>query len=201
MDERTVKLKEIKEEIIGLKKSPLYEERVKNGVFPVIGEGNHYARIMMIGEAPGKNEALKGKPFCGNAGKLLDQLLFSVGIERKDIYITNIVKDRPPGNRDPEPEEIEIYAPFLDRQIKIIKPSIIVGLGRFSSNYLLQKFRPDIEVAPISLIRGKIFEAKTDYGPIKIIPSFHPASAIYGAGKREILLEDFKKIKKLLLDI
>src|SRR3989344_7680237 len=95
---RDKELKKVKDEVIALVSSPLYAERVKNEYFPVIGEGNHSAEIMFIGEAPGENEAKTGRPFCGRAGKVLDELLASVGIERKDVYVTNIVKDRPPAN-------------------------------------------------------------------------------------------------------
>src|SRR3989344_5440166 len=111
-------LKAIKDEILNLTSSPLYKERIKNKYFPVIGEGNHQAKIMFIGEAPGENEAKTGRPFCGRAGKVLDNLLQSVNIERRDVYVTNIVKDSPPKNRDPLPDEIACYVPFLDRQIK-----------------------------------------------------------------------------------
>jgi uracil-DNA glycosylase family 4 len=100
-DVRTQQLRQIRDEVISLASSPLYAERQKNGVYPVIGEGDHYAKIMFVGEAPGRNEAKTGRPFVGAAGKILDELLVSAGIERKDVYITNIVKDRPPFNRDP----------------------------------------------------------------------------------------------------
>ena len=100
---KTELLRQIREEVINLKKSPLCIERIKNKVFPVIGEGSHNAKVIFIGEAPGKNEAETGRPFCGASGKILDELLASAGIERKDVYITNIVKDRPPLNRDPLP--------------------------------------------------------------------------------------------------
>src|SRR4051812_29063692 len=123
--DRDVLLKEIEDEVMNLKSSPLYSERIKNKVFPVIGEGDNFAKIMFIGEAPGKNEAATGRPFCGAAGRILDELLASVNISRKDVYITSIVKDRPPFNRDPLPEEIESYGPFLDRQIEIIQPKFI----------------------------------------------------------------------------
>src|SRR3989344_3352600 len=115
-NDRTEQLRKIKDEVLVLKESPLYEDRIKNQVFPVIGEGSHYAKIMFVGEAPGKNEAKTGRPFVGAAGKLLDEFLASAGIKREDVYITNIVKDRPPLNRDPFPNEIDIYSPFLDRQ-------------------------------------------------------------------------------------
>src|SRR3989338_4272307 len=138
--ERTEKLKQIRDEVIALKASPLYEYRVANKYFPVIGEGGHEAKIMFIGEAPGKNEALTARPFCGASGKILDQLLESAGIKRADVYVTNIVKDRPPENRDPSPGEIAVYAPYLDRQIDILEPQIIAPLGRFAMKYIMDKF-------------------------------------------------------------
>ncbi len=194
MNKKTEQLKRIKEEVISFDGSFLSIERKKNGTMPVIGEGSHDAEIMFIGEAPGKNESLTGRPFCGTAGKILDELLSSIDIERKSVYITNIVKDRPPANRDPLPEEIEVYAPFLERQIEIIKPKIIVTLGRFSSHYMLAKFGFEKMIKPISSIRGKVFE--TENGP-KLLPIFHPASAIYDRSKKEVLLNDFQLLKKI----
>src|SRR3989344_7210606 len=138
--DRTELLRQIKDEVVSLKTSPLYKERVKNKVFPVIGEGSQHAKVMFVGEAPGKNEAATGKPFCGASGKILDEILASVCIDRQDVYITNIVKDRPSLNRDPLPKEIEIYSSFLDRQIEIVKPKIIATLGRFSMDYIMKKF-------------------------------------------------------------
>ena len=138
-NDRSQALKQIREEVQNLKESPLYQERVNNQTLPVIGEGSHNAQLMFIGEAPGRNEAKTGRPFCGSAGKILDDLLTSIGVKREAVYITNIVKDRPPSNRDPLPEEIAIYGPFLDRQIDIIKPLVIVTLGRFSMSYIMEK--------------------------------------------------------------
>lgn len=160
--------------------------RRKNNLFPVIGEGNHNAEIMFIGEAPGRNEAMSGRPFCGKAGQILDNLLSGINISRSDVYITNIVKDRPPNNRDPLPEEIEEYAPFLDRQIKIIKPRIIVTLGRFSAQYILSKYRIN-NTETITKINGKVFEADG----LKIITLLHPASAIYDNEKQKMLVDGF----------
>jgi DNA polymerase len=152
-------LRKIRDEVLNFKKSPLYGYRVKNKFYPVIGEGNHNAKIMFIGEAPGKNEAKTGRPFCGAAGKFLDELLKSIGIDRADVYITNIVKDRPPENRDPLPEEISIYGPFLDRQIELIRPEILVSLGRFSMKYLMEKFGLTEKLDLISRLHGRSFEA------------------------------------------
>ncbi len=191
-DTRTELLREIRDEIVNLKDSPLYVERVNNGVYPVIGEGNHHAAIMFIGEAPGRNEAQTGRPFCGAAGRILDELLASVGIKRSEVYITNIVKDRPPFNRDPTPEEITAYGPFLDRQIHIIQPKVIVTLGRFAMAYIMNKFGLGWVLKPISQMHGKIFNAKTDYGEIKIIPLYHPAVAVYNANTKDVLAADFR---------
>src|SRR3989344_863112 len=187
-------LRKVKDEVLALTRSPLYAERVKNKYFPVIGEGNHSAEIMFVGEAPGENEAKTGRPFCGRAGKVLDELLASVGIARKDVYVTNIVKDRPPGNRDPYPDEIAIYAPFLDRQIEIIKPKVVATLGRFSMQYVMNRYGLDWELDSISKLHGKVFT--TD--KFKVVPLYHPAAAIYNQHLLGTLKEDFKVIKTLV---
>lgn len=188
-------MRQIKDGIVGLKLSPLYEYRVKNKNYPVIGEGSHDASIMFIGEAPGKNEAATGRPFCGAAGKVLDELLAFAGIKRESVYITNIVKDRPPLNRDPLPEEIAIYGPYLDRQIEIIKPKVIATLGRFSMRYILDKFGVD-ETGSISALHGKVIVAEASFGKINIVPLFHPAVVIYNASKKEELKKDFAVLEK-----
>src|SRR3989344_4433285 len=184
-------LKKIKDEVVELSASPLYAERVKNKYFPVIGEGSHSAQILFIGEAPGDNEAKTGRPFCGRAGKVLDMLLESVGIERKDVYVTNVVKDRPPGNRDPLPDEIAIYAPFLDRQIDIIKPKVVATLGRFSMAYVMNRYGLEFELDSISKLHGKSFQASN----FKLVPLYHPAAAIYNQHLLDTLKEDFKVLK------
>lgn len=194
MQSKTEQMKKIKEEILNLKKSPLYAERIKNKVLPVIGEGSYDAKIMLVGEAPGKNEALTGRPFCGASGKVLDELLDSIGLKREDIYITNIVKDRPTANRDPSPEEIKIYGPFLDRQIEIIQPQIIATLGRYSAEYIMKKFRLADQIETIGKMRGKIFKTKTSYGKISIIPLLHPATALYNSFSRDDLKQDFNSL-------
>ncbi|MBX4211503.1 MAG: uracil-DNA glycosylase, partial [Candidatus Yanofskybacteria bacterium] len=167
-------------------------------VFPVIGEGSHQAKIMFIGEAPGKNEAATGRPFCGAAGKILDTLLASAGIDRQEVYITNIVKDRPPMNRDPYPEEIELYAPFLDRQIEVIQPQIIATLGRFSMAYIMKKFGLEHELRSISQIHGMQFKSQTSYGSVIIVPLYHPAVAIYNRTSQPVLEQDFKVFASLV---
>jgi len=196
VDNRTEQLKKIKDEVLNLNNSILCKERIKNKAFPVIGEGSHYAKIMFIGEAPGKNEAATGRPFCGASGRILDELLSSVGIDRKRVYVTNIVKDRPPFNRDPLPEEIKIYASFLDRQIDIIQPKVIATLGRFPMDYIMKKFSLDASITNISDMRGKIFDTQATYGPIKIIPLYHPAVAVYDSSRKQELVDDFKALEK-----
>lgn len=190
----TAKLRQIRDEVWNLKESPLYQYRKKNNYYPVLGEGSHQAKIMFIGEAPGQNEAKTGRPFCGAAGKILDALLKSISIPRENVYITNIVKDRPPGNRDPKPEEIELYSPFLLRQINIIQPEIIATLGRFSMRYIMEQFGLNDKLEPISQIHGKAFKTKSSYDEIKIIPLYHPAVATYNPNMFAELKEDFKQL-------
>lgn len=197
-EKRTELLKQIKDEVMNLKKSPLYKERIANKAHPVIGEGDHFAKIMFVGEAPGRNEAEQGRPFCGASGRVLDELLASVGIDRKTVYVTNIVKDRPTNNRDPLPDEIALYAPFLDRQIDIIQPKVIATLGRFSMEYIMRRLGLESKLEPISKIHGKSFVAKTSYGTVKIIPFYHPAVALYNGSTKGQLKEDFKVLTSLV---
>lgn len=191
-------MKKIRDEILNLKESPLFEYRTKNKYFPVIGEGSHDADIVFIGEAPGRNEAETGRPFCGRAGKLLDEFLSSINLPREKVYITNIVKDRPQDNRDPLPEEIELYAPFLDRQIDIIKPKVLATLGRFSMQYIMTRYGLAQDVKSISVIHGKVFDGETPYGKIKVVPLYHPAVAIYNQHSKKDLLADFQILKQFL---
>ncbi|MFW5853532.1 MAG: uracil-DNA glycosylase family protein [Patescibacteria group bacterium] len=198
----TQELKKIKEEVLNLKESPLFVYRTENKYLPVVGEGNHQAGIMLVGEAPGLNEAKSGRPFCGSAGKLLDELLEGAGLQRSAVYITNILKDRPPANRDPLPQEMVIYTPFLDRQIDIIEPKIIVGLGRFSSHYLLKKFGFEAEAQmTIGNIQGKLFKISELSKTKVIIPMYHPAAAIYNRKLLTELSQGFKKINKYYTEL
>lgn len=197
---RTEELKKIKDEVIALENSVLAQERRINGALPVIGEGNHDAGIMFVGEAPGENEARTGRPFCGRAGKVLDSLLESAGIKREDVYVTNIVKDRPPKNRDPLPEEIDVYAPFLDRQIEIIKPKVVATLGRFSMQYVMTRYGLEGELDTISALHGKTFQGRTlsidsQGSTFVFIPLYHPAVAIYNQHLFETLKQDFQVLK------
>jgi len=174
-----------------------YEHPLYNpGTYPVFGEGSLEAKILFCGEAPGLNESLSGHPFCGAAGKILDELLESIGIKREKVYITNIVKLRPPNNRDPEPEEIRAFGPYLERQIEIIKPEVICLLGRYSMKFLMEKFGLKDQIEGISKIHGRVFETKNLFQNITIIPFYHPAVATYNPNMKEILMKDFKVLER-----
>lgn len=201
-------MRKICEEVIDLKdlfKKPYPEPlplpivRAHTSMKPVIGEGSHFAEVVFIGEAPGKNEAETGRPFCGAAGRILDELLSSIQLPRENVYITNIVKDRPPNNRDPLPEEIALYAPFLVRQLEVIKPKIIATLGRFSMDFIFKLYNLESALLPISRMHGHVFEAVTSYGAIKIVPLYHPAVAVYNPHTKEELKSDFSVFKDLLI--
>lgn len=190
--EKVSQLEQIADEVGDLKESPLYEYRNENGYLPVIGEGDVDAKIMFIGEAPGAQEAASGRPFVGNAGSVLDTLLKSVGLERKDVYIANTVKDRPPGNRNPSIVEIRLYTPFLMRQIAIIQPEFIVTLGRFALDLILEQYHLPLRGHKIGDLHGKAIEAVAPYGGVTIVPLYHPASAFYNPDLMETLKKDFE---------
>lgn len=185
-------LEELERIVKNCTKCPLHEGRT-NAVF---GDGNIDADIMFIGEAPGRNEDLQGKPFVGQAGKLLTEAIESIGLNRSDVYITNVVKCRPPKNRDPTKEEIAACEPYLDKQISIINPSIIVTLGRFAMRYMLNKY--NLGSHTISKVRGRIFELHTLDKTIYFIPTYHPAAILYRQGLKFEFQSDFMKIKELL---
>ncbi len=191
-------INQIQEEITEDKRLPLFAYRTKNGYFPVIGEGNLKADIIFIGEAPGLHEAKTGRPFIGAAGKFLNELLASIKLEREDVYITSVIKDRPPENRDPLPGEIKAYAPFLIRQLEIIKPRVIVPLGRFALNFVFEYFGLKEKLDTIGKIHGQSFKVKAPYGPVTIITLYHPALALYNGSMRPVLKKDFRILKKFV---
>jgi len=179
--------------------SQLAADIVKNNVCPelaqsakqlVMGDGNVDADVLFIGEAPGKKEDESGVPFVGAAGKFLDEMLAEANLKRVDVYITNIVKYRPPNNRDPLPEEKEEFNPYLDKQLEIIEPKIVVTLGRHS----MEHFLPGMK---ISEVHG---QPKRKKG-IVYLPLYHPAAALYNGGLRQTLIDDFKKIPIILQKI
>ncbi len=163
-------------------------EHVRGVVF---GEGNENSDLMFVGEAPGAEEDRLGRPFVGAAGKLLDRILSAAGIKREDVYITNVAKCRPPGNRLPKKEEAEACFPYLVRQIEIIQPRLIVCLGTLATQFLIHR------EAKVTAVRGQIFEK----GGIKIIPTYHPAALLRDPSKKKAVWEDFKKIVELLKEI
>ncbi len=156
----------------------------------VMGDGNPDADIVFIGEAPGKNEDLQGKPFVGAAGKFLDVMLSETGMDRQDVYITNIVKYRPPNNRDPSPEEKREFWPYLLRQLEIINPKVVITLGRHSGGY----FIPDLQIGKDHGVPRKV---KYHNHEFMVIPLYHPAAALYNGGMRQTLIDDFIKAAKL----
>lgn len=164
----------------------------KAATHAVPGEGSPEAKLMFIGEAPGFNEDIQGRPFVGQAGKLLDSTLVEIGLHRSDVYITNIVKFRPPDNRDPFPEEIEACRNWLDRQIQIIKPDIIVTLGRFS----MAKFLPEVR---ISGVHGQARFVQFLGSKYTLVPMYHPAAALRSTQMLEAFKADFHHMAQTLL--
>ncbi|MCD6414297.1 MAG: uracil-DNA glycosylase [Candidatus Diapherotrites archaeon] len=185
-------LEGIAEKIKQCTRCKLHETRTN----PVPGAGSLNSRVVFIGEAPGYWEDQKGEPFVGAAGRILDELLGSIGLNRGDVFITNVVKCRPPGNRDPLPEEIKACKPFLEKQIEAIKPRVIVTLGRFAMEYIFKKY--GLPEAKISQVHGKDFKIQTLNGEIKILALYHPAFATHNPNYKEVLLEDFKKLGELI---
>lgn len=183
--EKEALLDEIAAEIRVCTRCELHRTRTNS----VPGEGPADARIMLIGEAPGWNEDQQGRPFIGAAGKFLEELLAAAGLKRSDVFITNVVKSRPPGNRDPLPDEIAACAPFLQRQIDTIDPDVIVTLGRFS----MAKWFPGER---ISRIHG---QPKKD-GKRLIVPMYHPAAALHQQALKATILEDFAKLPRILAE-
>ena len=182
MDKET-QLKEIAQKVAACQKCPLF----KTATRPVFGNGDPNSQILFIGEAPGYWEDQKGIPFCGAAGKLLDELLSSIGLSREKVFVANVLKHRPPNNRDPLPEEIQACQEYLDAQIKIISPKVIVTLGRFS----LTKFLPYAKISQDHGV-GKI----VNFNDLRliVIPMFHPAAALRSLAIEQKLRDDFKKI-------
>lgn len=160
----------------------------------VMGSGNPAADIVFIGEAPGKNEDLQGKPFVGVAGKFLNEMLSQAGMNRDDVYITNIVKYRPPNNRDPLPEEKAAFWPYLLRQLRIIEPKVVITLGRHSMEYFL----PGLTIGHV---HGQPKRIAFGDHKIVVLPLFHPAAALYNGGLRQTLIDDFVKVPEVIRQI
>lgn len=184
-DDRANEFEEIRNEVLVCTKCPLSRSRTK----AVPGEGDMNTEIVFIGEAPGANEDTKGIPFCGAAGKFLDEMLKAIGLDREKIFITNTVKCRPPENRDPEDSEKIACRPYLERQLKVINPKLIVCLGRHATASIIPA------AGSISQARGKVFKKPSGQ---YFLPLYHPAAALHNGGLRQTLMDDFKKIPSIL---
>lgn len=164
----------------------------------VFGAGNPDSDIVFIGEAPGKNEDKQGEPFVGAAGKFLNEMLAMIGLERKDIYITNIVKYRPPGNRDPQPAEKKEFLPYLQSQLEVIQPKVVVTLGRHSMNCFL----PDLQISQVhgqpKRVKLRLKANDKDTFEVVILPLFHPAAALYNGAMRQTLIDDFALLPTII---
>jgi DNA polymerase len=188
-------LDQISGEIMKCRRCPLWMEATHG----VPGEGSTCARVMFIGEAPGQLEDSLGRPFVGRAGKVLDSLLAGTGLSRADVFIANIVKHRPPGNRDPQPGEVVACTPWLEQQINAIQPPLLVPLGRHATRYVLGRI--GVEFVKITDISGTVFEGEPFGFPQKIIPALHPAATLHNPRSREHLEEDFRRIRDLLTEM
>ena len=179
-----IPLDELRVQVESCRRCPLCDGRTQT----VFGVGNPHARVMFIGEAPGKTEDLQGEPFVGAAGHYLNELLGCAGLRREDVFIANVLKCRPPGNRDPRPEEIQTCTPFLREQTRTIDPEVLVTLGKFSTQFVLKT------QVGITRLHGRVQRA----GKFLVFPIFHPAAALYDGAKREALENDFVTLGQLL---
>jgi uracil-DNA glycosylase family 4 len=157
----------------------------------VFGVGNPNANLMFVGEAPGGDEDIQGVPFVGRAGQLLTKIIEAIELKREDVYIANVIKCRPPQNRNPEPDEVETCEPFLFQQIDIIRPTVIVALGKFAAQTLLRT------ADPISRLRGRVFE----YRGATLVPTFHPAYLLRNPSSKREVWEDMKLVKRLMAEV
>lgn len=184
MSKPALPLESIRAQVEACRKCPLADGRTQT----VFGTGDPHARVLIVGEAPGKNEDLQGEPFVGAAGKYLNELLAIAGLRREEVFIANVLKCRPPGNRDPRPEEIQLCADFLREQTRSINPEFIVTLGNFATKFILKT-----EVG-ITRLHGSMQRA----GRFKVFPIFHPAAALYDGSKRTALEDDFHTLGELI---
>lgn len=198
MEDKQRRLDAIRQKILGDHVTPELAAQATQLVF---GDGNPDADVVFIGEAPGKNEDIEGKPFVGAAGKFLSEMLAGIGMKREDIYITNIVKYRPPNNRDPLPEEKKAFLPYLQAQLEVIRPKIVVTLGRHS----LSCFLPDLQISKVhgepKRIRINFHDGGHEGYPLVILPLFHPAAALYNGSMRQTLIDDFNSIPAIIKQV
>jgi uracil-DNA glycosylase family 4 len=180
-------LQEVKKQMLADKTLPLR----KGATNLVFGEGDPEAEMLFLGEGPGYWEDQKGKPFVGNAGALLNQLLYSIKVPRENVFITNVVCYRPPENRDPLPEEIAAFQPYIDKIIEIINPKVVITLGRYS----MGKFLPNVK---ITAVHGRPYEVNWKEKAILVVPMFHPAAALRSGAVLNMIKEDFLKLPKII---
>ena len=194
-DAKQLKLDEIAEQIADDNVTAELREGATQLVF---GDGNPDAEVVFVGEAPGKNEDLKGKPFVGAAGRFLNEMLEMVGLKREDVYITNIVKYRPPNNRDPYPVEKKAFLPYLQKQLEVIQPKVLVTLGRHSLNCFL----PNLQISQChgqpKRVKLNLKKDSEDVLEVVILPLFHPAAALYNGDMRQTLIDDFDQIPAII---
>lgn len=196
MPDKQEKLDKLREELLNRQDLRLAAYRQEHDYQMVFGEGDANAAIMFIGEAPGEQEAKSGRPFVGRSGSVLEELLASIGLARGDVYITNVIKDRPPGNRDPHREEIESYRPFLRQQMAIIRPAVIATLGRFAMEFIFEEFDVNAPQGKISELHGQQLSATGPIGEVTFVPLYHPAVALYDQAQREVLRQDFETLSQ-----
>ena len=188
MQNKTALLEQIRADIVDKNICP---DLAKTATNLVMGDGNIDAEIVLIGEAPGKKEDETGLPFVGAAGKFLNSMLAMANLDRSDVYITNIVKYRPPANRDPNPDEKKEFWPYLVRQLEVIKPKIVVTLGRHSMEYFLPGQK-------ISMVHGQPEHVRFEDVTLVVVPLYHPAAALYNGALRQTLIDDFMKLPKII---
>ena len=188
--ERREELVALYREASGCLRCPLHESRTR----VVFGAGNADADLMFVGEAPGQQEDLQGLPFVGRAGKLLDELIGEIGLTRSDVFVANVLKCRPPGNRDPQPEEIESCRPYLHRQVELIEPRLICTLGNFATKLITRSNRG------ITSVHGRPQVHELGARTVRVLPLFHPAAALRSTGTLGQLREDFAGIRSLLAE-
>ncbi len=187
-EEKRALLSDMLVELQNCTRCPLHLSRTN----VVLGDGNPCSEVMLVGEAPGRQEDLQGKPFVGKAGQLLDKMLASVGLSRDHLYITNVLKCRPPNNRDPLPEELSSCKPFLIRQVRLLEPKVVLTLGRYSLWTFLSRG------VKISQVRGKLFYTEFASKKLIILPTFHPAFVLRNPKYEPIYKRDFQRLRELI---
>ncbi len=198
VEQKAEAIAELRLKLVSATDSPLYHHRVENRYFPVLGDGHPDARIMFIGESPGKMEVERGQVFIGQSGKVLDELLEGINLLRSDVFITNAILDTPTSKRDPLPEELAFYEPFVNQLIDIVQPRLIATMGQFATGYILKKLDLPEKRGRIGQLHGKPIKTQFEYGEVFIVPLYHPAVVLYSSSQKTILQQDFATLKMFL---